>query len=1351
MSTKASELVASVTVDTRGAVAGLATVQGGMAKLATGSQKAAHAIAGGADAFADLQRRGGAALGDLTTQAASLASVFGPTGAIVGAAAVATVAIVAIFTRTKREIGELRTAFDRELRELERSGNSAALVKRQQQLFSGDRLFGDPNSEEEKSNKALARFNQAVRDGGVIGLDKRIGELSAKLIELEAAKQRAFADQAGGAAIEAYNRQIFTGRRRVDELIETQRLLKAEYAQVAPVATAATAADVERTDTVRRLNAAEEARTKSLSERKRQEEELLALGKQAETLLDSLNKVGSAQRGETALQQMIDRYERAGVPVRKLQLQLAELRGEVDAQGNNTPETVRQIDEIRGAYGKYLDDVNDLARAIDEAGAAERTDKSKAITKTLGDVGAQIDTNNERYVQQREKLDALDRSRRQTVESLEAEARALETGSAAYREFVKAQAIAAQQAEDATAKGAPLTPTELTASAAKAIALFDRAEAAQQRIAAAAAKGISPLVQQFSDIAESAVQIAAALGESGEGLGKGAGILLGVLKGLSGLQEATVKRDAKGEIVRGAKGVPETVGVFAALRGRNGNAASSAASQAAALGSIVSITGAVLGIADALDLFGTRAKQQREELRQRAEEFNQALGAFARSVAERGIGEFAAARNQLASELGELAGRGAAAAGLSIGSGTRFSADGLRQYEAQLRTQADTILRSLRGKRGEEVGAGLEQAAKLSAFADKIREIGEQAAVAEAALAAQQAAAVKVASEDLEVRRLTALGFTEEAEARRVALEQQRALEAALTDFAGAEGYQEYLRALREVQAAELAAAAATAARARVLRELDLSLDILGGSAAEKLQSTVAALGTLFPQFASLFEGLDSSTREGLEAARERLREQFRALSADGITDAEQPIVDAIRQLLGGIEGALQALPDTVAQALEAFAVRTEVFGLSLAQQFDGLAAIFAEQFPQLADLLGEAFPTDDAGRSALRTRLQDAIGAILDDGVITDAEAPFLEALRSFLGLVNGAIDDAAAALETARQTRVSAAARGVRGALAFGDLSDADALRTRARSAASLSPIFAPLLDLFDDTSVDGITRSRDALYQLFRDIEAGRIPLEEFGDLTEEEIIERILELNGTLDGLGDALRDAARAAEEAAAAERQQTTDLRVRLNRSRGLDTRLEEFENAARAEREAAVAAGRSASFLAFLDQVLASERTKLVNDIAGAATTAAIEAQASAAAAQSAGRNNVGRVLGGVTDVSVQVQNGYLRLIADHTRATAQYSAALLSVLGGLRPVTPIQAPALPGVGGAGNGAAGASLAGASFTIHVGTPVINTTNLSGSPSEVGTQIGTAQAKAIEAELSRLLGLGVRAIGGRIR
>ena len=368
-------------------------------------------------------------------------------------------------------------------------------------------------------------------------------------------------------------------------------------------------------------------------------------------------------------------------------------------------------------------------------------------------------------------------------------------------------------------------------------------------------------------------------------------------------------------------------------------------------------------------------------------------------------------------------------------------------------------------------------------------------------------------------------------------------------------------------------------------------------------------------------------------------------------------------------------------------------------------------------------------------------------------AEQPLLAALQQLLGVVVGQIDDAtkaaeeaAQAAEEARAARVRDAERTLSAELSLSGNSGNEALQARARNPRrSVAPSSRSCCHSSATAPRTGYAPAKRRSSHSFRQLQDGAIPIEQFGDLTQDEIIERILDLNGSLDDLAGSLQDAAKAAAEAAAAERHSRRVICSCASLGRVVMIRASRsLKKPARREREDAIAAGRSTSFLAFLDQVLASERSKLLSDIAGEAA-AAVVGEVANAVSPTDSRNTVSRVLGGVTDVSVQVQNGYLRQVVDYTQATAANTALIASLLGA-RSVGPIPTPSFPTAGGTiTSGAQG----GNTFIVNVHTPAI--TVPTATPLDVGRQIGRAQAEAITEQLARVLMLDIRAIGGRKR
>jgi hypothetical protein len=940
-------------------------------------------------------------------------------------------------------------------------------------------------------------------------------------------------------------------------------------------------------------------------------------------------------------------------------------------------------------------EVERLEAALARFNARTAADEIKAFGDALAERAAALreSLDKEAALIALEKTEAA--GRRARVADLEGEIAARAEGADAVEAFIKArrraelveQAIADARARAARAQRAA-TDEEIAGAKQYGNQLADL----ENQLAALNTTTGDGLLKTFGTLAAQATAIATSLGDGGKKLAQWAGLLGPLLTGFSGIGDALKGRDSAGNIVAGT-----STSFLNALGGGNGKD-----SQAQALAGSVAVISAVVSIADSLDLFGTRAAEEARRMKEAARAFAQSLTDFVNSAnPETGASAAITAARKRAEELAREA---AAVVGGSATFAGPVDAATLRANAAELLAAAATMSDKKLADKLRTVAAG---------FID----------VADGLDVVEQAArdAVLERLGDLGVRTLAAAGLTEEA----AALRAQRAAQKELTEARRDETEEgrQYLAALEGVIAAEAAAAAAIAARTAILRELDNTLAILGGTAAEQLLVTVDRLGDAFPELAGLFDDLDLSTSEGLTAARDRLRDLYRELSADGVSEAEQPLVDAIRRILGGIDSAFAALPtlDPIADKLEAFAVRVEVFGLSAADQLAELLDIFSGAFDDLDDVLAGADTSSTAGLTAFASTLQQEIADILEGG-ITEEEEPRLAALRRLFAAVTATLDGIADAAETARQELVAAATSRVNNTIAINGLTGFDALDTRVKGLAGLSPALASLLPLFNDRSVDGIAATQTALRDMFRQITDGTFDVSQFGQLTEDEFIAAIIALSQELGGLSTSLLDAASATAAAAAAEREATQDLRIRQAAARGEDTRLAAFDEAARREREKAVTESRSLAYRQFLESVLADERNKLLADIAAesaATNTAAVDSVAPRGAQSSEFVRNVGSI----TEVTAQTIVSVLRQIETNTRA--QYAGGL---------------PTPPTVSARGGG-------GATFVFHFAAPAVtlapNTT-----PQDYAAAYSRANTLAISQALGKLTRTNVNFLGG---
>lgn len=1282
MSTQLTEMNAKITADTNNILAGLERVKRSVTEVGKTSaqagatsgsvfdalsgkmDKVGRATGGALSAIYALEAKGSARILALGSAVGNLAGVFGPQGKMVQGIAIVGSAIAALLLQAREKSAEATKAITDDIRALANAGDLAPIEKRLSDLYLGSIASGGSD--------------------GIKATQERIAllEKEQSVIQSGAKAYKTYAD---------FQRDRGENRRQLDAETEALKALQVQYDSLKSARQSvedrltATAGGRGKLGVVTSTADSPEALARKAEQLT---DKLNALRKRASDLFETLTGSSAFEKAATDIAQWADEAKRAGVPAAVIQENVERLQ-----EALNRFEARNAIEGLKGVT-TALEKQNEVL--------------SKRLTQWLQDADAR---------------DAATRQHNNTLSDLQEEAKAIAGGTEAYKDFQRqlAATTAIRAAQDeALAKGQTLTPKEIDTIRDRALAVFDAGQNVAAALHAMSDLAGGGLLKSFSELAQQATTIATSLGDAGKNIAQVAAIAGPLFSGFDQLTKGLQLRDKLGNIVKGADGKAQSTGFLDALRGKNGKE-----SQAQALTGALGVVGAVATIADAVDLFGTRAKQKAKEMQEAAREFAKGLQDFVASADPSTGATEAIKRARVQAE--ELAKQAAAAGGGTFTAKSEVNSSNLRAEASLLREAAATI--------GDK-----KFAAQLTTVAKGFEDLADGLEKVEAAAREQVLRNI----EDLNVRRLVALGLTEEANLLRQEIDQRRELQDAQKDVTD-EGRRYYFL-LRDTLEVEKQRAYIEAQRNAAFQLLDDSIAVFGGTGLEVLRSTYNTIKQLFPEFAGLFDGIDLSTTDGLSVAKDKLQDLFRELTSDGvITDAERPIVEAIKRLLGNIETAFGEIADPMTAALEVFAVRVDVFGLSLAEQFDALATILSDAFPEISDLLTGA---EGGSLADVKASIQARIAALLENG-IEAGEEPLLAALQQLLANIIGQIDEAARDAEEAaqlaeqqRQERVARANRTLNGEIQLGGLTGADALQARVRSAAAQSPILAQLLPLFDDTSAAGIRATKDALFQMFRDIDGGRVPIELFGDLTEDEIIAKIIELNGNLDGLADSLTDAAKAAAEAAAAERQATTDLRTRLAKSRGEDTRLQEFDTAASRERDAASAAGRSAAFLQFLDQVLASERTKLLADIAGEAVTASLNAAAEVAknTANKAQTTEITRTVGSLTEVTGQTLAGYLRSIDQNTRTSANADVQIAQLLSGMRSPASIPIPSLP------SGATFGGRGGQTIIFNVAAPTLNVP-AGASPDEVGAAIGNAQVRAISAALGKITQTDLRHLG----
>ncbi len=519
---------------------------------------------------------------------------------------------------------------------------------------------------------------------------------------------------------------------------------------------------------------------------------------------------------------------------------------------------------------------------------------------------------------------------------LRAQIAALNEGGVAYSKLRQQQELQAGVAEALTAAtkaGIALTPLTI-AGIVQQVAEYQRLKRVRDALLGVEVKGSMALppstltdtnawVDGLRDVLGVAQLIAQAFGEVGKTV---SAVATGAQSITTGLVRAQSIKN----------GVGESVSFGDALGGKAG-----AAGTFAALGAAGAVLGGITQVADALDLFGTKAREKARQMAEAAIAFNRALEDFA--IVARTSLDGALRQNLARAE--ELIKGAAAATGIKTGGLRLDSADDLRAQIAQLSGIADFA-----AKRGQNGFAN---------YRAELERVLEVVVANEAALREQNARELARLNEDLTVRRLVAAGQTEAADAERLRLQQLREIAEVESRFGADSPYLVQLRAVQvaETQAAEAARLrveaerAATQAREREAFGLDITArrqslsgdtrgafatgqTISANNALAQAQALVAAgtiTGEMFEQLKVLIgDEMTAALRAFDAAAAEATRQQVEDLSvrklvAEGRTiEAEQMRIDiANRRELAGVTDASMITQIQYVQELEAVARAT--------------------------------------------------------------------------------------------------------------------------------------------------------------------------------------------------------------------------------------------------------------------------------------------------------------------------------------------------------------------------------------------------------------------------------------------
>jgi hypothetical protein len=264
------------------------------------------------------------------------------------------------------------------------------------------------------------------------------------------------------------------------------------------------------------------------------------------------------------------------------------------------------------------------------------------------------------------------------------------------------------------------------------------------------------------------------------------------------------------------------------------------------------------------------------------------------------------------------------------------------------------------------------------------------------------------------------------------------------------------------------------------------------------------------------------------------------------------------------IEKTIALLNDPKKGAPAIFAALADV-DLSTAEGREAAKNIIRGIYQQF--LSGDITPADLGGLSfdEFKGILSGLFGDIidLDEEFIRNAEKLKAEA-EAALEAEKAAQTEAEQEAEAARAKKIAEARAKAAQLSALFDDDVGESLTRLLELLAPLSPAIAGLLDGLDLSTPEGITAAKEALRALFKEIEDGGLTAEELGDLSIPELIELILEFDGSLDSLAGAIAGAASEAETAAEKLNKAFSDLDFDL-RLLGIDDPVERAKKTATA------------------------------------------------------------------------------------------------------------------------------------------------------------------------------------------
>mgnify|MGYP002141662560 FL=1 len=922
--------------------------------------------------------------------------------------------------------------------------------------------------------------------------------------------------------------------------------------------------------------------------------------------------------------------------------------------------------DVTAAYQKRLDALFKLRKELEAAGESERVWQSVLDERTLRKEQAELEALTTQQTAYEQALKVVTQVQQQAdaayvgktaskeeylqamtalVDIQNALKEAVESGTLSVIAQAKAEALLAEVAgrrrklEGST----PVTPEGPTREAVSESALLAAGLVAASNAAAALAENLGESTDEVGRLAAAGLKLANILKAASD-----------AQKALQIISDANKKSDPEG---KGAVGSLESLGQQK--------------------DTIALVVGAVVAVGKALDVFGDKAKQRTAQLQAIAAGFNDALASFAKDT----ITDTSTVFEQLSTRIQGLADTAYKSFGIKAGTpdGLTNSA-AIRAQIADLEKQRDAFVAQAKRDqlKGNERGANANanEANTLDGLAKRLAELAAQAEKAEAALRAEMAAKLASAKEDLQARRLAATGDQAAADARTLALEQQRELTERQKEFAGTAGLDEYIAELIEVQALELQRAETLRAQAQAQRQLDDELKAFGLSGAEALAATMRSLAEQFPAISDALDGLDLTTQDGLDALKARTRALFESFRADGvISDDEQKILDALFRIYDGAVDVFDSLAERINRALAKVADDNEILGGDARTQLGRTVKAATGLNAALDAILGTVDLSTGAGAEALREQLRSFYASLA-----ADADPAIVTLVKQLLGSLANAIDESAQEAEAAIARGVADRARARQDVNRRNAVNDTPEVQAFTDFLSTLAPRLGAMFQEFDVTRLDSIDAAKQRLSALNATVESlsETGALSKFG-ITRDELLDGILALDSSLDSLKASAIDAAEAALSLANRQRDLTASSEDEFLRASGRDREAD--LNAARARTAQRLEEARALGVSqATIDQIIQTGELTLQNinrryDEQQASSTSTT---ATAVSAPSVADTRTTAVVSGVTSMN-ELQA--VRML-DVETSQLLVLRGILAAVGG--PLPQLRVPALPaGVGG--------------------------------------------------------------------